>query len=258
MLIGYLEENPLLTLKELSNRLRTDTGVSVSPKTIHQHLDGRMYSVKKARAVPATMNSEDNRRRRAEYVSAHMAAVGHGKVMIYVDETNINLFLRRSCGRSKKGTRCLVKTPTSKGKNLHIIGAITQTGLVFWERRRGSYTKEECHEWTRRMLRAAGISMDQVVIVVDNAPCHSGLVCIAFFIISNLRNHPRETHIFLVIVVNRSSVAPVEPANYAPLIRQLCIRTLRVVPSFNHTSLLFKPSVPSSFIRNFDVYFLCT
>ena len=89
-LLGYLEENPLITLKEMADKLRSDTGVSVTPKTVHKHLHGRMFTVKKVRATPATMNSEENRRRRAEYVSAHMAAVGHGKLVIYVDETNVN------------------------------------------------------------------------------------------------------------------------------------------------------------------------
>ena len=134
-----------------------------------------MFTVKEARAAPATVNSEENRRRRAEYVTAHMAPVGNGKTLIYVDETNVNLFRRRACGRSKKGARCLLKAPASKGKNVHIIGAIIQTSLVYWERRRGSYTKEECHGWTRLMLRAAAIPMEQAVVVVDNAPCHSGL-----------------------------------------------------------------------------------
>ena len=107
-----------------------------------------------------------------------MAAVGHGKLVIYVDETNVNLFLRRSCGWSKKGAGCLVKTPASRGKNLHFIGAISQTGLVYWERWRGSYTKEVCHEWMQRMLRASGTPMEQIIVVVDNAPCHSDLVSI--------------------------------------------------------------------------------
>ena len=50
---------------------------------------------------------------------------------------NYDFFLRRSFGRSRKGTRCTVKAPTSKGKN--VIGGISQTGLLYFERRRGSF-----------------------------------------------------------------------------------------------------------------------
>ena len=174
-ILGYVEANPLITLKEMSNKLFADTGLRVSTTTIHAHLEGQLYTIKKVHAEPATMNSDENRRRRAAYVTSLMEATGDGKYIIYIDECNVNLFLRRFAGRSKKGSRCSIKLPTCRGKNVHVIGAISQRGLVYLERRRGSYTKEESREWTRRMLRAAQEPYDNVLVVCDNAPCHAGL-----------------------------------------------------------------------------------
>ena len=174
-LLSYLEENPLLSLKELSLKLLEATGLNVCTATIHKHLNGRMFTLKKVRSAPDTMNSEENRRKRAAYVTAIMEAVGYGKTVIYMDESNVNLFLRRNFGRSRRGTRCSVKVPTSKGRNVHIIGAVSQTGLVYWERRRGSFKKEDCQEWMRSMLRAAHFPMENILVVCDNAPCHTGL-----------------------------------------------------------------------------------
>ena len=62
-----------------------------------------------------------------------MEKMGQGKFIVFMDESNCNLFLRRREGRSRKGTRCTVKTPTSKGKNVHMIGAISKQGLVYFE-----------------------------------------------------------------------------------------------------------------------------
>ena len=45
------------------------------------------------------MNSEENRRKGAEYVTSVMDAQGQGKTVIYMDETNVNLFLKRACGK---------------------------------------------------------------------------------------------------------------------------------------------------------------
>ena len=104
-----------------------------------------------------------------------MAFAGNGKQIIYMDESNCNLFLRRTFGRSRKGTRCTIKTPASKGKNIHVIAAITQTGLVHWERKRGSFLKRDCQEWLRNMLRKVLEPMCNVVVVLDNAPVHSDL-----------------------------------------------------------------------------------
>lgn len=174
-MLAYLEENPQLTLKEIASKLRADTGISVSTTAVHKHLHGRLYTCKKVRPEPSAMNSEENRRKRAAYVADVMAAIGQGKKVIYIDECNANLFLRRSNGRSRKGTRCSIKTPTSKGRNIHIVGGISQTGLVYWERRRGSYKKEACNAWMRELLRRVQEPMDRVVVVCDNAPVHAGL-----------------------------------------------------------------------------------
>ena len=46
-------------------------------------------------------------------------------------------------------SRCSVKTPTCRGKNVHVIAGISQQGMVHWERRRGSFRKPDCQEWVR-------------------------------------------------------------------------------------------------------------
>ena len=174
-LVGYVEENPQLSLKEIANKLREETGVQLSTNTVHKHLHGRMYTVKKVLPQPVTMNSAANKEKRATFVRKVMEANGAGKTILYMDETNVNLFLRRSEGRSRRGTRCSVKTATSKGDNIHVIGAINQTGLVYWERRRGSFRKDDCCEWLRRALRHCPEPMDSIVVVCDNAPVHTDL-----------------------------------------------------------------------------------
>ena len=91
-------------------------------------------------------------------------------MVIYINETNVNLFLRRTQCRSRKGTRFCVKVPTSRGQNIHIIAGISQAGLVYWERRRGAYKKEHCHEWWSSVE-----PMANTIVVCDNVPCHSTL-----------------------------------------------------------------------------------
>ena len=50
----------------------------------------------------------------------------HTYIYVSIDETNVNLFLKRTQSRSRKGTRCSVIAPTPKGKNVLVIGAISQ------------------------------------------------------------------------------------------------------------------------------------
>ena len=68
-----------------------------------------------------------------------------------------------------------LKLQRVEGSNIHIIGAISQTGQVFWERQRGSYTKEKYCEWLRRLLRTITDENYNIVVVCDNAPVHIDL-----------------------------------------------------------------------------------
>ena len=175
-MVEYLEVNPQISLKEITNKIRQETGVRISTNTAHKHLHGKFYTVKKVLPQPVNMNSAENKKKRAEFVKKVMDANGEGKTVLYIDETNCNLFVRRSQGRSRRG---LVKVATSKGANVHVIGAISQTGLVYWERRRGSFRKEECREWLRRALRQCPQPMDRIVVVCDNAPVHNDIESVA-------------------------------------------------------------------------------
>ena len=174
-LVEYVEENPQVSLKEMAGKLKEDTGLELSIPTVHRHLHGQMYTVKKVLPQPERMNSDDNKQRRATYARKVTEAVGAGKTVLFIDETNVNLFLRRDQGRSSKGSRCVVKAATTKGPNIHVIGMMSQTGIVYWERRRGSFRKDACNQWLREALSRCPEPREEIVIVCDNAPVHVDL-----------------------------------------------------------------------------------
>ena len=167
-----------MTLKEMSNKLRAESGIQVSPQAISKALDGKCYTIKQLHYMTDTMNSDENKRKRKDYTTKILNFTGEGKTLIFIDESNVNLFLRRSIGRARKGERCVVRRPNTKGPNVHMIAAISQQRLHRFERKRGHFRGEDAKEWLRgllRELRADGYAMNQLVIVADNAPCHSQL-----------------------------------------------------------------------------------
>jgi transposase len=175
-MVEMLNENPLLTLSELAGKLLQGHNVSVSRQTIARHLEGRLITLKNVHAQPEDANILRNRLLRKEYVQRIMAATGIGKYIVYIDESNVNLFLRRSQGRAPVGSRAVMKLPSSKGANIHMIGALTQTGIISFQRRRGNYKHQHCNAWLRELLQsivAQGIQSHNIAIVIDNAPCHS-------------------------------------------------------------------------------------
>ena len=59
---------------------------------------------------------------------------------------------------------------------MHMIGCMSNAGLLHYEIKRGAYKSDQACEWMRRCLRITRFKFDgTVVMVIDNAPCHSGL-----------------------------------------------------------------------------------
>lgn len=177
-LITCLEEDSQLTLKQMSGILHREFNVTASPTTISRGLDGMVYTVKKVHNMPANMNSQPNLIKRKAYVEKLQQYMEEGKHLVWMDETNFNLFCRRSYGRAKKGKRAVSVLPCSKGPNIHIIGAISSFGPELIEVRRGAFKGRDANEWVGRLgarIRERGVPLEDVVLICDNAPAHSQL-----------------------------------------------------------------------------------
>lgn len=176
LLLTKLSEDPQITLKEMKEYLVQMEGPHVSEQTLSRHLHCQLFTVKKVRHEPEAMNTIENKRKRREFTQRIMDHQGELKHILYVDEANVNLFLRRSFGRARRGQRATVKMPASRGANIHMIAAISQTGLEKFTSRRGSFRNEHFNCWLRELIEetvANGTPIGNIVIVIDNAPCHS-------------------------------------------------------------------------------------
>ena len=86
------------------------------------------------------MNNMINKEKRKVYVTDLMAMMRLGRQVVWLDETNFNLFLRQNCGRSRIGSRAVSTLPASRGPNVHVIGAISNNAVLKMELKRGSFT----------------------------------------------------------------------------------------------------------------------
>ena len=120
-----VEEDPSITLNALKERLLNDFEVRVSVSSIHNYLEGRLFTVKKVHYQMVEANNPRNKALRLEYVQRISTHMLQNKTIIWMDETNINLYCRRTRGRAPAGQRAVVALPGSEGPNVHVIGAIT-------------------------------------------------------------------------------------------------------------------------------------
>ena len=120
-IVEFIEEDPEITVEDLKEKIRQSFGVTVSTTTRWRYIEGQLINVKKIHYEPVTMNNLQNRVARKEFLTKLLSYEAQQKTIIYLDETNFNVFCRRAYGRSKIGDRCRSVKPASKGHNLTII-----------------------------------------------------------------------------------------------------------------------------------------
>lgn len=171
-----IEENPKITLIQIKEKLEDEYSINVSIECIRTHLDGLMFTLKDVRREPEKANNLENKQKRCDYVQQLLQYQAQNIPIIYMDETNFNLYVSRKKGRSLKGSRCTYIAAGSRGSNVHVIGCIGTMGLIHHEIRRGAFKKPEAHEYVRQSLRnAQNLYQSKVVLVIDNAPCHKSI-----------------------------------------------------------------------------------
>ena len=105
--------------------------------------------------MPSTADNESNKIKRKLFVQKLLEYNSNETPVIFIDETNFNIFNSRTIGRSAVGSRANKIDPNSKGKNLHLIGAIGTNGFKNFETRRGSFTSELANDYLRRVVNLA-------------------------------------------------------------------------------------------------------
>jgi hypothetical protein len=136
----------------MKEKLAIQQNVYVSTSTIANALNGQLYTIKLLRFMPETMNNGVNKRKRKHYIQALNEFIRQGRQVVWLDETNFNLFVRMKSGRSKLGTRAVASLPAARGPNVHMIGAITANTIVKMETRRGSFTWQSANDWVSNLL----------------------------------------------------------------------------------------------------------
>ncbi|RLN55761.1 hypothetical protein BBJ28_00027184, partial [Nothophytophthora sp. Chile5] len=171
-LLSLLSIDSDLTLCQLADLLNTACSISVCPQTIKNHLDARLITVKQFHKEPQYMNTDVNKLKRREYLIRLQQLQAMGKSIIYMDDTNYNIWSSRTRGRSPCGRRAVKKVLAGGGQNLQVIACIGKGGVVHYETKLGSNKHVHSNEFIQNTLRKFE-DVSNVVVVLDNAPCHS-------------------------------------------------------------------------------------
>ena len=150
-----IEEDQGISLKALEERILADFQLNVAISPIHNYLEGRLLTLKKVHYIAADANNARNKAAlHVEYVQAISAHMQDNKIIIWMDKMNVNLYCRRTQGRAPAGQRAAVALLGSKGPNVHVIGAITNSfQIIKWSRLRGTFRSQSAKDWLADMLQ---------------------------------------------------------------------------------------------------------
>ena len=143
--IQLLEDNPLLTIKELNVKLHQilNHKPQFSDQALSAHLDGSLITLKLARDEPAERNTPSTIEERYHYAIWLMGPNVVNEKKYFIDEFGINIHTRRSQGRSLKGERVFRKVNGQRGPNITICIAVSsEKGLVHYQIFMGGMTTE--------------------------------------------------------------------------------------------------------------------
>jgi len=99
------------------------------------------------------------------------------KNLVFIDETGINLALTRLYGRGEGGGRVYAERPRNKGKNITLIGAMSEEGLMATMTFPGSLNTASFLVFLAQILLPK--LWVGAIVVMDNLPVHYAEVAIA-------------------------------------------------------------------------------
>ena len=154
-------------LREIQSELRDRRGIEVSISSLCRTLK-RKKLVPKKTLISSEQSSERVKELRYEFRSwLDQVDVRN---LIFIDETGINLAMARRYGRGERGKRVYDDRPGNKGKNVTLIGAMSDEGLIATMTLTGGLDTEAFLVFIeQRLLPALWVG---AIVVMDNLPVH--------------------------------------------------------------------------------------
>ena len=171
--LDIVHEHPDFTLVAINRELRARLPgeLHVSTSTISNILQVQLITMKKLEDAPAERNSDATKEQRFEYCQWLMGNIQRFD-LIFVDEAGINLWLKRTRGRARRGERAVRVAQGRRGHNLTMTFAVSaRAGLIHHDLFQGGMTAERFNGFLNHVSEIYQPEME-VCFVFDNARAH--------------------------------------------------------------------------------------
>lgn len=174
-IISWVNENALLTLKDLSDKCESNLQIKVSISTIDRVLKTFHYTLKNIIAVPERRNCDLTIAKRALYAQEfrHLESQIEDKNLIFLDEVGFSLVTRPKRGRALKGVSPYVTVAAARSRNISVIAAMNKYGMIYHKINNHPVTGEDFKNWIIELKRLCiEIGITNPHFILDNARIH--------------------------------------------------------------------------------------
>ena len=171
-ILGWIADEPDMTLHELSERLSEEHGVRAPKSTIDDWLRSRNISFKKTAHASEQARADVQAaravwRKRLSWLLAHPEKIGN---LVFIDETGINTKMARLRGRCLKGQRMVASIPHGHWKSMTFIAGLRSDRLTAPWVIEGAMNGDAFEHYIKTQLVPTLKKGD--VVVLDNLAAH--------------------------------------------------------------------------------------
>ena len=174
-IINWVDENSLITLKELKQNVHDEFGIVVSLSTVDRVIGQFHYTLKSLVRVPERQNCQTTIQKRLEYseMFRELETMVMHESIIFLDEVGFAVVTRPKRGRSLKGKSAYCFVSAARSRNISVVAAVNKNGIIYSKIHDRAVNGEDfkvCLEELNSSYILKGI--ENPIIVMDNARIH--------------------------------------------------------------------------------------
>lgn len=153
-------------IRKLKQNIKRLFKIKISKSHIYNILKNKRISYKKIKEDHCPYTCEKLKEKSIE-VKKQIDIIQ--KKLIYIDESSVEISLRKKYGWSKKGTKCLIKNIYGKHNRVSLLLAITTNGILTYTLKKGSFNAKTFKRFLKYKFNK---NLNGYKFFMDNAKIH--------------------------------------------------------------------------------------
>ena len=132
-ILGWIDENCLLRLKDICQLISEKFGFTVGKSTVERIVKGFHYNLKSTVSIPERRNCDSTLESRFNYARdfRNLELETEDKNLVFLDEVGFAVVTRPKRGRAARGASPFLSVSAARSRNISVVAAMNKYGMVY-------------------------------------------------------------------------------------------------------------------------------